>query len=325
MADYVFESRIGAHIKAFVEQKRSCGFPYESSARILHHFDLMVADRFPDADTVTKEICDAWLHQKPTEHPNGLLRRVTPVRQLAKYMRGSGASAYVISSHIPNKQVKYEAHIYTEVELRAFFRSVDQCLPSPFSPTRRYVIPVLFRLIYCCGLRPSEARLLQAKDVDLDTGKLVIRESKGWKARIVYMSDDLLEVCKEYSTIMGDMLPGREAFFPNREGVAFSRSTIDTWFHEFWDCLPEAEAATGNTARVHDFRHAFLVNRLNLWVREDRDVNALYPYLSEYVGHAHYADTDYYLSLVESFYPEMEKRLCKVNDDILPEVCHEDQ
>jgi hypothetical protein len=54
---------------------------------------------------------------------------------------------------------------------------------------------------------------------------------------------------------MGGMLPEREAFFPNRDGVAFSSSTVDTWFHEFWDCLPEAETATGNTARVHDFRY----------------------------------------------------------------------
>lgn len=323
MADYVFASGIGTHIEMFIEQKRCCGFPYNSSARILHHFDLMVADRFPGTDTVTKEICSTWLHQKPGEHPNGLLRRVTPIRQLAKFMNGIGVSAYVIPSHIPNKQVKYEAHIYTEAELKAFFNSVDQCPVSPFSPTRSYVIPVLFRVLCCCGLRPSEARLLRTADVDLNTGKLVIRESKGWKARVAYMSYDLIEVCKEYNAIMMDMIPGRVAFFPNKSGEAFSKAAIDSWFREFWDCLPEAKAATGNPTRIHDFRHSFLVNRLNLWVRENRDLDALYPYLSEYVGHSNYADTDYYLSLVESFYPEMEDRLHGIDDDILPEVYHE--
>jgi len=43
------------------------------------------------------------------------------------------------------------------------------------------------------------------------------------------------------------------------------------------------------------------------------------------MGHSHYADTDYYLSLVEEFYPEMEQRLSSLNNDILPEVLHEEE
>ena len=63
-----------------------------------------------------------WLNFKSGEHPNGLLRRATPVRQLSKYMNGIGVQAYVLPGHIPNKQIKYEAHIYTEKELNAFFQ-----------------------------------------------------------------------------------------------------------------------------------------------------------------------------------------------------------
>jgi hypothetical protein len=43
------------------------------------------------------------------------------------------------------------------------------------------------------------------------------------------------------------------------------------------------------------------------------------------MGHSNYADTDYYLSLVEDFYPEMEQRLASINDNILPEVHHEEE
>ena len=273
--------------------------------------------------TITKEICTVWIQSKPGEHPNGLLRRVTPVRQLGKYMKGLGCDAYVIPGHIPNKQVKYEAHIYTVNELKSFFNAIDECTPSPFSPTRRYVIPVFFRMLFCCGLRSSEARLLKKEDIELGSGKITIRQSKGWKARIVYMSQDLMEVCREYNSIMDSMLPERQAFFPNKNGTCFNKSTIDYWFHEFWDKLPESKAVAGNQARVHDFRHGYAVHRLNRWVKEGQDINALYPYLSEYMGHSNYADTDYYLSLVEEFYPEMEQRLSSINDDILPEVHHE--
>lgn len=324
MADYEFNSLLGPFIDSFIKQKQATGYPYKSSARILHHFDLHAVDKFPKETTITKEMCASWIYLKPEEHPNGLLRRVTPVRQLGKYMNGFGCNAYVIPGHIPYRQIKHEAHIYTVVELKAFFNAIDQCPASPFSPTRKYVIPVIFRLLYCCGLRSSEARLLKKEDIDLETGKVTIRESKGWKARIIYMSEDLLEVCRDYDFIMESMMPGRYAFFPNKDRSYFNISTIDCWFHEFWDKLPEARAITGNPARVHDFRHGYAVHRLNQWVKGGQDINTLYPYLSEYMGHSNYSDTDYYLSLVEDFYPEMEQRLSSVNDNILPEVLHEE-
>jgi integrase len=90
--------------------------------------------------------------------------------------------------------------------------------------------------------------------------------------------------------------------------------------------LPEASSFTGNPPRVHDFRHSFCVYRLNQWVREGKDINALYPYLSEYLGHSNFADTDYYLSLVPSFYPQMQTLMAPVNEAILPEVlCDEER
>jgi integrase len=279
---------------------------------------------FPDEPTITKGLCDAWLMSKPGGNPNGLQHWATVIRQLAKYMNALGHAAYVIPGNALGKRVKYEAHIYTHAEAKAFFNAVDRCPPSSWSPTRVYVMPVIFRLLYCCGMRSSEARLLKRDDIDLKTGKIVVRESKGWKARVVYMSGDLLSVCKEYDSIVSGMFPGREAFFPNRYGRFFCSGILADWFHKIWDDLPEARAAAGNTARVHDWRHGYAVHRINRWVKDGEDINALYPYLSEYMGHSHYASTDYYLSLVEDFYPEMEKRLSSVNEGILPEVCYEE-
>jgi integrase len=323
MHEYIFASKLGVHIKMFILQKQASGHTYQTAAKILLRFDRMVHEKFPEENILTKDICDQWIREKPGEHPNGLLRRVTPVRQLAKYLSGMGLPAYIIPGHIPNKQIKYEPHIYSKAELKAFFSSVDNCPDSVFSPFRRYVIPVIFRLLYCCGLRSSEARLLKTEDVNLNSGKVTVRESKGWRARIVYMSPDLLDVCREYDAIIGHRLPGRDAFFPNKDGMFYSKSTLDCWFHEFWDHLPEASLIVGNSPRVHDFRHVYAVDRMNGWVRDGQDISALYPYLSEYMGHSHYVETDYYLSLVESFYPEMERRMSGLNEDILPEVYHE--
>ena len=324
MSDPVFRSRLKEDLEVFLVQKRAAGYPYNTSASVLGYLDAMISEYYPDSTSLSKEICDSWIEQCSKLHQNTLLRRVTPVRQFGKYLAGTGKPAYIIPGGIPHKQIHYEAHIFTETELTAFFASIDQCRNSPFSPYRCYVIPVFFRLLFTCGLRSSEARLLNTDDVDLTTGKILIRKTKGWEARIIYVSADMLDLLCRYNRIISQAIPGRKAFFPNQKGGYYSKCAPGEWFHEFWDILPEASVTKGNKPRVHDLRHTYCVYRLNQWVREDADLNALYPYLSEFVGHSNFADTDYYLTLAEPFYPELETRMRKVNTAILPEVPHED-
>ena len=38
--------------------------------------------------------------------------------------------------------------------------------------------------------------------------------------------------------------------------------------------------------RFHDFRHTFATHRLYHWMRDGKDLNAMLPYLSAYMGHA---------------------------------------
>ena len=326
MNDCVFHSRLADIICEFIEQKHAVGYPYRHSSAILARFDDMVAREFPAEDTITKAMCDAWVEKHAHLHQNTLTRNVTPVRQLAKYMNGMGKTAYVIPSYVGRKQLKYHAHIYTMQEKSAFFQAADNCEPAvKNSPTKHYVAPVIFRMMYCCGLRESEALHLSVRDVDLDSGKIAIRESKGWKARNIFLSGEMLEQCRRYDSAISREVPGRKAFFPNKSGDMLSYRTLNKWFHGFWDDLPEAKGKNTRNACLHSFRHTFAVDRLNAWVREGKDINAMYVYLSEYMGHVNFRDTDYYLQLVSEFYPDMEDMLASVNREVLPEVCHEEE
>ena len=143
LPDPVFRSKLCADFEAFISQKRASGYPYNTSAKVLGYLDTMIAENYPDSSTLSKEICDAWIRKCSVLHQNTLLRRVTPVRQFAKYLVGTGKSAYIIPGGIPRKQIRYDAHIFTEAELKSFFASIDSCKKSPFSPLRCYVIPVI--------------------------------------------------------------------------------------------------------------------------------------------------------------------------------------
>lgn len=319
MGEKTFHSSLSDYLQDFVKQKQAAGYPYRGNIGKLHKFDDMVAEKYPDASTVTKEMNDSWISLR-SAYPRTLPNDANAVRQFSKYLNSVGVEAYTLPYGSLKVPSRYEPHIYTDKEKVAFFRSIDGCKWTKYSPTKSYVIPMIFRMIYCCGLRSSEARGLCRKDVDLETGKVIIRASKFWQERVIYISRDLLENLRDYDTVISKITPDRTAFFPNRKGQFFSSSVIDDWFHEFWDPLPVASIIKGNRPRVHDWRHTFFTDRMNLWVKEGSDINSLGIYLSEYVGHSHYAADDYYQHLTASFYPEMEKRMSVVNKNILPEV-----
>lgn len=320
---YSYYSDFRTHIEGLVQQKQSLGFPYVSSGRILRMFDEHCIKHFPNKHELTSEIVMSWASLRENEHQNGLMRRISPVRQLAKYMNSIGVEAYIIPSNIPKKQIRYVPHIFTTRELSAFFKAVDSCHSSPFSSGRHLVIPVLFRFLYCCGLRSSEARLLRVSDVNLESGSVFIRESKGHKDRIIYLSDDMQHLCKVYKERIRSHYPSRMAFFPNQKGKFYNRTMVDYWFHLFWDNLTVAQTCIGNPPRVHDFRHTFSVNRLNQWVKEGKNINANLPYLSMYLGHANQVDTDYYLHLVPEFFPVFRDKSSLISESLLPEVDYE--
>ena len=62
------------------------------------------------------------------------------------------------------------------------------------------------------------------------------------------------------------------------------------------------------------------MHRLNRWVRDQRQVAALLPYLTMYLGHAHLRDTDYYLHLVPEFFPDLTAASAARHGALIPAV-----
>ena len=55
--------------------------------------------------------------------------------------------------------------------------------------------------------------------------------------------------------------------------------------------------------RLHDLRHTFAVHRLTAWYRQGADVQRLLHHLSVYLGHAHLAATQVYLTMTPELAP----------------------
>ena len=115
-----------------------------------------------------------------------------------------------IEAYIPSNFYKAEkkvVHILPDAEIKAFFQEVDGYVPAVsvagFSRLAAEY-KVIFWLIYCCGLRISEARKLCWKDVDFKQGTIRILQSKGHKDRLIYMAEDLTELLQTYEKALYD-------------------------------------------------------------------------------------------------------------------------
>ncbi len=173
----------------------------------------------------------------------------------------------------------YAPYIYTEAEILAIWNVLDRLESRGGFPVRQFVIPAMVKLLYCCGLRPAEARRLRVGDVNLDKGRLNIMESKQRRSRIVMMADDVAIMLSGYNAIVSTVMPEREPFFPNSEGGIYGKRGLEKTFRQ---TLMKAgiDGIGRRSPRLYDFRHTFATHRLYYWMREGKNLNIMLPYLS---------------------------------------------
>jgi integrase/recombinase XerD len=306
-------------IARLVAEKRALGYKYVSEERALARYAAFCAGEFPGLETVTRASVQAWIacardRAVTPATVNGL---IAPVRELARWLGRRGIDAYVLPAGVLPKPARYVPYIYSDRELAALFAATDRCHYCPEVPFRHLVMPVLFRTIYACGLRSSEARLLRVKDVDIDTGVLQIRDAKGGKDRQVPVSEPLRKRLAGYhATLVGQ--PGWEWFFPGATpGVPLTLNVNHNFRRFLWQArIPHG--GRGHGPRVHDLRHTAAVNNLRAWFARGENVDALLPVLQTYLGHSSIGDTAYYLRLTAESYPDITARVKQTLGDIVP-------
>lgn len=126
---------------------------------------------------------------------------------------------------------------------------------------KRYVTShrnkVMFQLMLSTGLRASEAVSLRWKDINLTSGKLMVREGKGAKDRTLWVDNSQLEELgkwKERQVEKVGELP-KWVFSTLRKGKAGKKLTIQ----QVWKTLKTyaEKAAIEKDISPHTLRHTF--------------------------------------------------------------------
>lgn len=318
MNEFGFTGPLKEEMSGFILLKRSIGNKYESEVGILKRFDRYLARNYPVITELSKESVTGWCAKQPHEKPANQCSRASVIRQFAKYLDSTGHTAYILPNNYYPSGFQYVPHIYMQDELVRFFAETDKCHLCYECPWRHLVMPVFFRLLFECGLRCSEARLLMVCDVELEKGCLTIRESKNRNSRLVMVSSSMLKRLREYSGVVHPFSDESALFFPGAPGRPMTLGNVYKNFRRFlWRA---GISHTGDGPRVHDFRHTFAVYRVKAWSEQGKDLMSMLPVLKTYMGHDSFNETAYYLRMTADVFPDIRMRLESAFGDIIPDT-----
>ena len=321
--EYSYNSTFSPYIIGLIEERRANGFSYKLEAYGLKKFDNFCVNHGINDSVITEELALDWSVQTRTERLNYRNQRISFLRQLAKYMISLGLDAYVPEFRTSTYQAI--PHLLNQAELTELFSTIDLYSPRPLHERNRRLhieYQVLFRLFYCLGLRLSEGCNILVSDVNTIDGTIIIRQSKGRKDRIVYPSWDLNSLLKEYLNVLRVLGVSSLYLFPGgnypKIDKPFSKTTIDKKFNQFW-MMTSASRKCEKHPTVHALRHTFVVNKMNEWMNDDKELDYLLPYLVRYLGHSDIPDTLYYYHQVSEAFQIIRKKDSQIGT-IIPEV-----
>jgi len=295
---YTYKSKFANDIEIYINKKVALGFSPASYDRRLHDFDNFCLENYPDENQITEEIVSQWsCLREGRESKNGLHRRMIALKGFLKYKSRYDKDTFVIPEGTIGKDKPFQPYIFTDSEIKIFFKAADTLTYNPSLKQNEYTVPVIFRVLFCCGLRPGEVLRIQFDELNLEIGTIYISKTKTHKDRTIVMNEELLSLCNKYNEIINVYYPERKYFFAKSKNEPYSTNWLQIQFKKCWRESNIVFPALHHP-RVYDWRHNHASRVIMNWVNQGLDAHIMLPYLSQYLGHAELKSTLYYIHLL---------------------------
>lgn len=311
-----FKSPLGPCMQDMLDEKREAGYKMNALCDTFHQMDRLFVENGLDTVGLPENIVRLWTTRKAHENAYNHSKRIALLRQLGDYLLDKGLPVH-LPERPPSKRSHYAPYIFTRDQIRDILDAADSIQPHPLSPGRQVFLPLIFRILYCCGLRSGEALSLKLDDVDLENGVLTIREAKFRKERFVPMSESLGVRLEEYVKVT-PFRQGVPFLFASKNRRPYARRALYTTFRRLLFKCGISHGGRGKGPRLHDFRHTFAVHRLENWYRQGGNLAKQLPVLSAYLGHTEISGTIEYLHITLSLLPDIATRMEESTGSVIP-------
>lgn len=302
----------------YLEYRKSIGLDDRNPKYFITIFSQYLKDKHPQETHLTKEMTMPWCVRKDSEKSYSYRRRMSELRQFTFFLFGLGVGDFILDTSFLPKTETYVPYIFKDEELIKLFNYfINKSKEDPKSIGKKE-LSIIYRLIFFLGLRPNEGREIKLDDINLEENYILIRKNKTHKERIVAMSDDIVQMLKEYLEYRLSIYPHSEYLFPNKNGNCHDRKWLSDNFREAWKCTKSAENSA--RVRVYDLRHRFATTLMMKMADEGKDLYNMIPYMSAYMGHAHFDETMYYIHLLPNKLTDSKSIDWEKMNNAIPEV-----
>ena len=292
-------SALGDSLDAYLALRRGLGTELVRPGAYLRRFVEFLDGE--GAGVVTTALALRWATMSPSA--TAAASRLDDARRFAAWLSATDPRTEIPPRRLlPGRYRRRPPYVYSDDEIERIVRQASR-LPSDLG-LRGQTYATLFGLLAAAGLRLSEALALDRLDVDLRAGVLAIRRTKFGKSRFVPIHDSTRHALQRYARLRDHLVPraASSAFLLSERGTRIKQCSARYNFVVVCRVLglrpPNRGHHHGHGPRLHDMRHRLAARTLVRWYREGRDVERELPNLSAYLGHAHVADTYWYIEAV---------------------------
>lgn len=298
-----FNSVFAPYIVRYLEYKEANGFKEDSYWLALRKFDMFASEESILNIRLTNEQVDLWKCRSDLESDNAYYKRINGSRNFLEYLMRQGEDVTLFNA------VKYPAsdflpHIFTKEETERYFYVVDT---HDWRDWRnRLQLPVIFRLLCCCGTRATETLSIRKCDVDLEQGIIKLVNTKNNRPRYIVLDDTMASLMRSYASKFFFQIHDKDYIFQRSDGGAMTQKALYKKHRIILDEAGIQFKGEYEGPRIHDWRHTFCVNSLQKMKGCGIPLYTALPLLVRYLGHESILCTEKYIHLYEKVQKNMD-------------------
>lgn len=294
-------------IPNFIKYKQSLGHKYNNINNYYKIDKILYKNNIIDFKN-TKKIYNILI----TEESNIKIKRKNyyALKQLYEYMKIVGYTNLYFKEIKIEKKSFFNPYIFTKKEINELFKMIDKYeykLPN----NEKNIYPVLFRLIYSCGLRVNEAINLKTTDYNVENKSITVSLSKNNVTRIIPLSKTMIQVINKYLRIFSN----NKVYFFEMNKSKLNYCIVLNYFKNI-----VRKCNINNYCRIHDLRHTFAVTTFNNMYKKNYSEEQILYYLHIYMGHTEISSTEKYIHFTNESYDRVVKKFEYKYKDLIPKV-----
>jgi integrase len=273
---------------SYLALRRSLGFKLRSEELLLRSFARFAAERSEKQVRTSTALEWAALASSPSRRD----KRLRCVAAFARHARAEDPG-----NEVPPVSVFVRGHrrslpyIFSPDEVRRFLAEASRLgRADTLDPLTSQT---LFGLLFVTGLRISEIRALLLSDI-MDDG-IVVRETKCRKSRLLPLHATTAAALDRYLQRRRRVAGTDDHVFVTSRGVPIGYKWVFLRFKKVLRVLGLYQIPGRRRPHIHDMRHTFAVHALETCPLQRDEVRRHLVALKTYLGHAHIADTYWYL------------------------------